>query len=265
MRSQHIPMTIEEYELRPWKPGWKYEYWDGQAHISPRHHVVVTTIEVQPRHVNSQFKLKYVDKSDESQLISAYLTAFRDTIEYCDWELEKITDSAKTTIRNFFAGKRGNPLPVSRLAVDTQSGVEHLIGAALLVEKENGQPLLDILFVLSEWQRQGLATTLVSAAINELYNARVTTLESRYMLGNKASQAWHQTFGFVEEPDLFLARLYYRHAEHELWRQDKIGNLTKADRQGIISEVQRWKLQVNELEAIAEQKGMEAVYPLLRG
>lgn len=226
---------------------------------------VVTTVEVQPRSLNPQFELKPADRTVEPQLIAAYLAAFHDTIEYCDWELEKITDSAKTTIRNFFAGKRGNPLLVSRLAVDTQSGVEHLIGAALFVEKENGQPLLDILFVLSKWQRQGLATTLVSAAINELDNTGVKTLESRYMLGNEASQTWHQTFGFVEEPDLFLARLSYRHAEHELWHREKIGNLAKIDRQILVSEVQCWKSQVNELEAIAEQKGMEAVYPLLRG
>ncbi len=83
------------------------------------------------------------------------------------------------------------------------------------------------------------------------------------MLGNEASQAWHQQFGFVEEPDLFLARLNYRHAEHELWRREKIGNLGKADRLMLVSEVQRWKSQVDELEAIAKQKGMEAVYPLL--
>jgi RimJ/RimL family protein N-acetyltransferase len=266
MHSQHIPMTMEEFKLMPWKPGWKYEYWDGQTHISPRRHVVVTTVEVKTRFVNSLFRLRPVKRNDASQLITAYLEAFQDTIEYCDWEPEKIADSANTTIRDFFAGKRGNPLPVSCLAVGIQSNVvgNELIGAALFVKKDDERPLLDILFVLPKWQRKGLATTLVSAALNELYNNGVKTLKSLYMLGNEASLAWHRKFGFKEEPDLFLARVYYHHADHELWRREKLGKLTKTERQILTSEVQQWKAQVDKLETIAEQNGMEAVLPLLR-
>ena len=40
MRSQHLPMTVEAYHRLPWKIGWKYEYWDGQVHITPRYNIV---------------------------------------------------------------------------------------------------------------------------------------------------------------------------------------------------------------------------------
>jgi len=259
-------MTIAEFELLPMKLGWKYEYWDGQAHISPGYQVVTVTIEVKPRPVNSQFRLRPIDARAEAQLVTAYLAAFRDAIEYCDWEPEQIQVSAHDTIQGFLAGKRGQPLPISRVAINSQaeSGAEYIIGAALLVEKKDGRPLLDILFVVPEWQRQGLATALVSEAVNELVGSGAETLESRYMLGNDGSSAWHQRFGFVEEPDLLLVRQFYRHAQHELWRREKFGDLTETERQVQIAEVQQWKLRIEELELIAEQHGMEAVLPLLR-
>ena len=143
-------------------------------------------------------------------------------------------------------------------------GEGSLVGAALLIEKEGGQPLLDMLFVIPEWQRKGLSTALVSAAINELYRTGIKRLGSRYLLGNDGSRAWHQKFGFVEEPDLFLARWYYRHAQHELWRREKIGDLTEAEREVLSSEVDQWRVRVDELERISEREGLEAVLPGLR-
>jgi GNAT superfamily N-acetyltransferase len=264
MRSQHIAMTIEEFEVMPRKLGWKYEYWDGQAHISPRHHAVTTSVEIRPRPIKAPCKLRAVEQKDEARLISGYIAAFKDTIEYCDRAPEKITTSARKAIQGFFADKRGKPLSSSRLAAVSQSGIgnEAVIGAALLVEKDSQEPLLDILFVIPEWQRQGVATALASAAINELYNVGVKTLKSRYFLGNNDSRAWHQKFGFVEEPDLYLARLYYHQAKHELWRRENIGNLTEIKREALLSEIDQWQARVDELEKIAKQEGWEAVFPL---
>jgi GNAT superfamily N-acetyltransferase len=202
MRSQHIAMTLEEFELMPRKLGWKYEYWADQAHISPRHHAVTTAVEIRPRPLNVPWNLRAVAPKDEPSLISGYLAAFKDTLEYCDWAVEEIAASARAAIQDFFAGKRGKPLPSSRLAVVSQGGTGHdlVIGAALLVEA-NEAALLDLLFVIPEWQRQGVATALASATVNDLYHVGVKTLKSRYVLGNNESRTWHQQFGFVEEPD----------------------------------------------------------------
>ncbi len=266
MHSQHFPMPVEEYEVMSWKLGWKYEYWDGNVHISPRQRIVTIKAQVEPRPVDERVTLRPVADNDEAALVDAFMTAFHDTIEYCDWPLENITSAARKNIWNFLRGKRGTPLPASRLALEVQpeTGAEHLTGAALLTEQGAGYPLLDMLFVIPARQQQGLATTLVSAAVNDLYENGVTALESRYMLGNEASASWHKKFGFVEEPDLFLARLYYQHAYHELWRREKIGNPSKTERQKLFSEEQYWESQVKQLEKIAEEQGMEAVMPILR-
>ncbi len=272
MRSQHLPMTPEEFERMPRRLGWKHEYWNGRAHISPGYQIVTVSVEVKPRSITAPCQIRTVDEGDEAQLISGYFAAFRDTIEFCDWKPGKIRDSAHKDIQSFFAGERGNPLPASRVALTPgpspsgrgAGGEGSLVGAALIIEKEGGQPLLDMLFVVPEWQRKGLSTALVSAAINELYQAGVKRLESRYLLGNAGSRAWHQKFGFVEEPDLFLARLYYRHAQHELWRREKIGDLTETEREKLSSEVDQWREWADELERISEREGLEAVLPGLR-
>jgi GNAT superfamily N-acetyltransferase len=265
MRSQHIAMPIEEFRLMPWKLGWKYEYWDGQAHITPREQIVTVTVEVTPHPIHSRFRLRPVETSDAACLIEVYFAAFRGTIEYCDWKSEKVVASANDNIRGFFSGKSGKVLLVSRLAVDVSAGEEHLTGAALAVAQDDGSPLLRLLFVRPEYQRQGLATTLVSAVMNELHKIGVKTLTSRYMLGNESSQAWHRTFGFVEEPDLSLARLLYHHASHEFRRHEQLGGLSEKDQQALMSEKEYWKSQVDELQRIADQNGLEAVLPLLRG
>lgn len=259
MRSQHLPMTREEFELMPRTLGWKYEYWDGQAHISPRQQVVTTTIEVKPYPVNSPCKLRHVKMNDEQQLVSSYISAFGDTIDFCDWEPVKIAASSSENINDFLTGKRGRPLPASHLAVHVQSndGGECIVGAALIIEKEEEQPLLDIVFVSPEWQRKGVATALVSTAINELYSIGRKILKSHYILGNEASRGWHQRFGFVEEPDLFFERLYYYHARQESRRREKIGDLTEAEREELFSEVGKWKVRVDELEVISEKKDIE--------
>jgi RimJ/RimL family protein N-acetyltransferase len=262
MRSQHIPMTIEEFRRVPRKLGWKYEYWDGQTHISPSHQIVTVSIEVKPRAVTSLCQLRAVNQADAPHLSAIYFVAFSNTIEYCDWKPEEIQETAREDVHDFFAGKRGKPHPASRIAVAPDE--DSVVGAALIVENEDGTPFLDILFVTPEWQHQGVGTALVSSAINELYQAGVKRLESSYMLGNEESQAWHRKFGFVEVPDLFLARWYYRHAQYELRRREQIGDLTSAEHDKLSATVNQWKAEVDELERIAEQKGMEAVLPILR-
>ncbi|MCP5107494.1 MAG: GNAT family N-acetyltransferase [bacterium] len=249
MRSRHLPMTRAEFDLLPRKLGWKYEYWDKHAHISPEHHVVKTLIEVKPHHVNSSYKLRQVEPNDEAQLVSLYIAAFSDTIDFCDWEADKIAACAGSDIRGFFIGKRGRPLPVSLVVVDKQSGTA-VIGAVLIVEREEGQPIIDMLFVGPDRQRKGVAAALVSTAINQLYRNGSESLKSHYHLGNEASRAWHQEFGFKEEVDFLLVQRLYYHAAHELRRREKIGSLTETERRKLTAEIKRWKVQLDELERI---------------
>lgn len=266
MRSQHISMPVEEFELLPMKLGWKYEYWDGQAHISPRGQVVIATVKTRSCPIRFPYTLRPVTESDEPQLVAAYVEAFAESFDFCDREFSKIAAAATDDIGKILSGRRGSLLTASRVATapPSETTAETIIGAALITGSDRQPPLLDILFVVPQWQRKGIATALVSTVSHELHHAKVETLESRYFLGNEESQAWHRKFGFTEEVDLMLARLYCHHAKRELWRQEKIGGLLHGEYDRLVAERDRWTARVEELEALAKELGMEAVLPILR-
>jgi RimJ/RimL family protein N-acetyltransferase len=274
MRSEHFPISIEEFKLLPRRPGWKYEYWDGHAHLSPGHQTVSVVLEGDPLRASERQPAatcdpalqRPVERGDLPELAGAYLAAFRETIDFCDWPEARIEEQARQDLEGFFAGRRGEPLAASRLAVDgaAAAGEPRLVGAVLVLEVAPETALLDLLFVVPAWQRRGLATALLGAALQELKARGFTRLESRYHLGNEASGAWHRRCGFVEEPDLFLAQSMLRHAHHELWRHERLGHLGAAERAALEAECERRRVQVEELEARGRREGMEAVLPLLR-
>jgi GNAT superfamily N-acetyltransferase len=264
VKSQHPQMSMEEFELLPMKPGWKYEYWDGCAHITPRENGVVVSAPVTPRRVNTSFVLRRPTGENERELATAFLEAFIDSTEYCDWKTNRISEAAEKAIRSHFAGERGEPHSASRVAIgfDGERGCDSVVGAALLARAPR-YSILDLLFVRPAWQRHGIATAVVSDAMNDLHSAGETVLKSAYHAANDASMIWHQRFGFVEEPDLMRARLYSSAARHELWRREKLGGLSRRERAALKSEAERWEIEVERLEEIAGREGYKAVAPIL--
>lgn len=273
MRSQHIPMTCEEYERHEWRFGWKHEYWDGQAHFTPRHNHVYVRAPVESSRgavlAPEGLGLREPCAADERAMVEAFLDAFADGVEYCDWQREKIEEAAHKNIRDYFAGKRGTPHHASRLAVavnEASKSVTTVAGAALLVTKSDG-PVLDLLLVRPQWQRCVLATALAATAMNELHRAGARSLRSTHHIANEASAAWHGRFGFVEEPDLSVARLRRQYFGHELWRAEQLKGESGSD-EGTLSRLraayEHWEKQVETLEAVEERDGYEAVTPVLR-
>jgi RimJ/RimL family protein N-acetyltransferase len=253
-------MSWDEFQRLPRPLGWKVEYWDGHARLTPRLQSVITSVDVRPRPVPALVRLRPVTPEDEVRLVPVYTAAFLDSMEYCDCEPAEVDAAARQNLANYFGAGRGRPHPASRVALDVDQAVA---GAALLVELADGLPLLDMLFVLPSRQRQGLATALVSAAVNELCRDGSPRLRSSYMLGNEPSRAWHQRFGFVEEPDLLLARQLRAHAWHRLHLREQAGDLTGAERVGLEAECARCDAWAAELEARAARDGIDALLPLL--
>jgi GNAT superfamily N-acetyltransferase len=264
MKSQRIPMTLDEFHRMPRELGWKHEYWEGQAQISPQHlSVVTTTVTVEPRPMvalrNPPYEVRPVTEADLPQMIPTYFEAFEDTIDYCDWDPARIKIAAKDNLESFFAGDRGRPLPASHMAVTATE----VVGAMLIVEKWNGQPLVDLLFVTPTWHHQGIATALGVAALDALYKAGYQRLTSRFLLGNAASRTWHHRFGFVDEPDLFIARAYYSHTQHAVERHQEMGDLNPIDYAALVAVRDHWDQQIEALEAIAAEEGIEVVLSIL--
>lgn len=268
VQSERIEMTPDEFEVMPRRPGWKHEYTDGHAVITPRDHLVIVRAAVTPRPVaifdEDELHLQRVGADvgpeDVDRLVATFIDAFVETVEYCDWDYARIEASAWKSVNGFFTGRRGRPHPASRIAL-TPSEYFPIAGAALLVDQPDGTAL-DLLFVRHTWRRRGLGTSLVAAAMNQLYEEGVQTLRSAYHVANEPSAAWHRSFGFTEEPDLFLAKLRLQAIQHDLCRRKKLGKLEGIDE--IEASYREMKARVESLEGVAASAGYEAVMPLLR-
>lgn len=254
-------MSSEEWELLPYQPGWKYEYWDRCAHITPNHQTAVTMATVTPRPVNTPCTIRHVRPEDEAPLLAVYLEAFADNQAFCDYTDEQCLDAARRDLRDSFTGHRAPLLTASRVAVATEAMGEQLVGGALLSRDQEYGPVLDLVFIRPQWQRRGLATALVASAMNALHQAGEGTLTSCYQLANPASQAWHRAFGFIERPDLRYAQAYYRRAQQELFRREKQGGLKATEHAALQADVQYWHAQLEAFERLADVQGYAAVNP----
>lgn len=249
MRSQHIPMTAEEFDLLPRRPGWKHEYWDGHAHVAPSYSVVRMALALSPRVVDCPYPMRGVTIADSAELMDAFYEAFADTSEYCDWHPDEVRTSAAESVRSYFEGRRGRPHPASRVALAGEPGSPaSIVGGVLAVQTSHG-PEVDLLFVRPAWQRQGLATALASAVVNELVRSGETRLISTCHVANEPSVHWHRRFGFMDQPDLHLARCRLRCARHEIQRQRRLGTLTRAVAAELEMECARLEAEVRLLEA----------------
>lgn len=249
-------MPIEEYRRLPFSLVWKQEYFAGRLVETPRQVVVHATIPVAARDVPCPVRLRPATDSDERALLPCFRAAFADTFEFCDYTKRRFAEAARQSLHHFFLGPFHQPLSASRVAFDPAGAPDagKPIGAALVLAQDEGWALLDMIFVAPGWQRRGLASALVAAALNGLHElGGYRTLVSRYELGNEASRAWHHRFGFVDEPDLRLAQLYLRAATHELNRLRELRQLTPRLERQLTRERGRWRRETKRLESLVQQ------------
>lgn len=229
MKSQHIPMSIEECELMAHPFGWKVEYWNGQAHLSPREHHVRSKLTLEYREIEESWKIIPFDQSFQVQAIAAFFEAFQDSVEFCNWSTAEIREHITKNINNYFQEVRGKPLPVSIVALDgvsTESPLENrLVGLALFVENKKAQTVLDLLFVKPQYQRMGIATQMVTVAANALYKNGVRELYCDRHICNECSHDWQRQYGFQDILDPFYCRLKYSWYRNEIWRREKLGQI----------------------------------------
>ncbi len=241
MKHQRIPMTVEEYHLMEQPFGYKVEYWDDHAVITPRENHVTTQLAVVARGVPSICRLVALDTSRQPEMAETFFDSFHDTVEFCDWNESHIREFADRSISDYFAGKRGVPHPASVMAL-AQDG--SIIGLALLLTDEAGEVCLDLLYVVPAYQRQKIATCMVATAVNHLAVLGVETLISAYHICNESSRNWHHRFDFVDVYDQMYIRLKYAWYRNEVWRRDKLGLVDGLD--ALKAERAFWLAQLDE-------------------
>lgn len=237
MKRKNIPMSFTEYELLQRPFGWKVEYWDGQARLTPREIGVTTRIELAPRAVQQNHTLISVHPSYAEEMIAGYFETFVDSVEFCDWSLADIQDSAQKCITRYFEGQRGEVLSASVIALEPHS--QKLAGLTLFVLKKEQKSHLDLLYVRPGFQRQGMATAMVSWGINHLIETGFEELFSAYHICNEVSRQWHHQFGFQDIYDPFYVRFKVSWLKQEIWRREQLRLMEGID--ALIKERDEWQ------------------------
>lgn len=256
-------ITLEEFERLPKWLGWKYELVDGRVYLEPRHLSVCVTMPVAARQARLVLPLRPPAAADADALTDCFFEAFVRTSEYYGWREEMVRKEAAQSISSHFAGKRGCPHPCTRIAMRPDGEGPEAAAAALFVHAPEAARL-DLLFIHPVWQRRGLATSLLHEALQCLTEMGVTTLESEYHVANEPSAAWHARMGFVEEPDLSVARARRYWHRNEAWRLAELG---LGEREALLyheRERDRWAEVAERLERISVESDFESVTPSLR-
>ena len=235
-------MSHEEFELMPHPFGWKVEYWDNEAHLTPREVPVHVRLGLKSTKVLNVCEVADIESADADKLTDAFFKTFRHSVEFFNWPVAKIRSHAAGNIRDFFNGVRGRPLPISSMAIDNR---KKPLGLALFVQKEDGLTELDLLFVSQHLQRRGIASQLVGTAVNSLFDNAVLELRSAYYICNEDSRQWHTKFGFEEIPDQTYIRMKYYWCRHEIWRLTQIGDQDKIPE--LVREEACWYAQLDDL------------------
>jgi GNAT superfamily N-acetyltransferase len=265
VKSQKIPMTIEEYQVLPWKRGWKYEYFDDAVFISPRQWVETVQLSIHQQDYTIAHAVQAPIESLRLAIAEGLHAAYRDSIEFCDYDDGYFAKAVETMTHNFLEFSHMNHAWL--ITFPHKEEVRVLAGCYVkpiadegVIHSEQSRIRLESLFVRPEWQRAGLATALLKHLVNQLSNEGHTRLESGYFVGNEASTAWHRRMRFEVMPDLRITRIDKHHAHHELERCEQLGLAVVAAREAY----QRLKKEVNKLEQIEAVEGFEAVTPSLR-
>lgn len=243
MKRPSIPMSFEEYEIVEHPFGWKTEYWGGQAHFTPREMGVDTTLDLSAfdlsqRQANAQpYVLLPVEESFTEQMINGYFEAFHDSVEFCNWPVKLILESAERGIYRYFEGKKGEPLTASVIALEPNT--RRLAGLALFVLKPEKKPYLDLLYVRSPFRKQGIATTMLRWGTNDLIESDYQSLSSAYHVCNHQSRQWHHKQGFQDIYCPFYTNIKVGWLRNEIWRREKLEML--AELEELKREKEQWE------------------------
>ena len=253
-----IPISYDEFETMPHRLGWKHEYWEGAARLSPASTAIAKyTLSVfsqnkidtigesifhckQPRiqgcdsgtpDVDSKANLspssdghtvRLAYRSDTPELIELFKRAFEDSIVYCGYSDRAYDEEARRTIS----------LEKAHILIAEQQG--SIIGAIKLRLPESQEAtnaaIIEPIMVEPATQRQGVARELLRWGVALLASLEVPTLHSHCHLGNTPSLCWHEKHeGFVGVEDRFSLNARKYHHISMVKHYESCGNKAAAE------------------------------------
>ncbi len=223
--TRSIEMSIDEFETMPHRIGWKHEYWDSHARLSPSPTAIATfertiweSSEAADDAKISNGAIRLPVESDLHELIRLQTEVFEDAVEYVGHDEKSYRRSIDQDIRSFFGD--GPDHSIGKGCLNYSRVVEHqckLIAALLVRQARDEKLVLQPIMVASDHHRRGLGRAMLQATCVSLAADQVSCLRSHCHLGNRVSIQWHQSLGFHEHPTLSAAG---HRSHHHAWMAD---------------------------------------------
>ena len=253
-------MSPEEFENVPWRLGWKHEYYSGKLHMTHSQTAVVHfRLSLAPRPDEPAAAIQPIKPEDRAAVLALYRLAFREAPEFADLDRRQFFDLAARNVDRFFAEAVQPWFDASCLVREER----RLLAAAFIVIDE-GEPVLQPLFVRPALQRRGWGTRLMNQVVNRLRAAGATHLNSHCHLANSVSEAWHRRFGFEEIPDEWVLAHRARFYLHEQRRRDRLGEWAPGERDDWVRQTEYWDGEWKRLREM-NRRAFEATVLQVRG
>lgn len=181
----HLDINLATFHRLPRHPDWRYEYWDGAAHLSHR-----------PRWLRFR-RLTAAPATDSAPVDVAFATTDRDRaaeLMLSVWSVQDpyVTHMDPELLKRQVTHALGTAQIVALACVD-----EKIAGAATVApDWHTGEPCMAWLTVDPRVRERGIATALLRAISQELNSNGAETLWSSASAANIPSLRWHLTRGF---------------------------------------------------------------------
>ena len=222
-----FPVSPETFHRVPRNPAYRYEFHDGEAHLSARPKSYHCLLELRPVAPIEQIvvagdhpvRFRSLEEADWPELPQLFATAFEEMPPFGLITPEQRIAAANECIDSTRSGNCGPRVqPASFVAY--ASGDDRIVGVILVtlmqdgdledfqderwkssapndaLEQLWGRPHLTWVFVSPEFARFGVGTTLLSHAVHALGSLGYRELASTFLLGNESGMLWHWKSGF---------------------------------------------------------------------
>lgn len=237
-RRFDVRIPFKTWERLPRIPGYKNEYWDGEAHYTPRPKTCDVYLDLQTWHPppppadairgRQRVTVRRLRDEDWIDLPGLFYGAFARQPPLGSWNKHAGLRAARCVLEwtrrggdgplvrdacltAWMAGEGGEPDRLCGAAIVTLAPARALrgcpSGAAIPHPEQKDRlvvPHLDWVFVHWLYQRHGIATGLLKGVVDALRAGGFAYLASTCMEDNAASMMWHWRNGFRLPPGQFV-------------------------------------------------------------
>lgn len=220
MPSLTLPLTPEQFRLLPRHSAYRFEYLDGQAHLSPRprHYHALLDLTAVALEAERRLRVRPAVPADTPELERVFAAAFDRVQPFGGLEDDKRREAARTCLQRTLTGGDGPLIEAACFVALEEDGAA--VGAVFVtllpdgdpcdwdsygwrtppppdaVARRLGRPHLTWIFVEPLSAGQGAGTTLLAAAVRALLRLGFRELASTFLRGNDSSMLWHWRNGF---------------------------------------------------------------------